>query len=173
MIYKISGVWANHEGSMLLWVLMLSLFGVLISLFGRAVPVGMRATVLSVQAMIGVAFLAFILLTSNPFARLINPPMDGQGMNPLLQDIGVALHPPLLYLGYVGFSTAFSFAVAALVRGQVDPSWARWMRPWVLLAWAGLTAGIALGILVGLLRAGLGAASGSGTPWKTPASCPG
>lgn len=145
MIYKISGVWANHEGSMLLWVLMLSLFGVLISVFGRAVPVGMRATVLSVQAMIGVAFLAFILLTSNPFARLINPPMDGQGMNPLLQDIGVALHPPLLYLGYVGFSTAFSFAVAALLRGRVDPSWARWMRPWVLLAWAGLTAGIALG----------------------------
>ena len=145
MLYKITGVWANHEGSMLLWVLILSLFGVLISLFGRAVPVGMRATVLAVQAMIGVAFLAFILLTSNPFARLINPPLDGQGMNPLLQDPGVALHPPLLYLGYVGFSTAFSFAVAALVRGQVDPSWARWMRPWVLLAWSGLTAGIALG----------------------------
>ncbi|MHC0053794.1 heme lyase CcmF/NrfE family subunit [Actibacterium sp. D379-3] len=145
MLYKVTGVWANHEGSMLLWVLMLSLFGVLISVFGRIVPVAMRATVLSVQAMIGVAFLAFILLTTNPFARLINPPLDGQGMNPLLQDPGVAFHPPLLYLGYVGFSTAFSFAVAALVRGQVDPSWARWMRPWVLLAWSALTAGIALG----------------------------
>ncbi|WP_299351267.1 heme lyase CcmF/NrfE family subunit [uncultured Shimia sp.] len=145
MLYKVTGVWANHEGSMLLWVLILTLFGVLISIFGRSVPVTMRSVVLAVQAMIGVAFLLFILLTSNPFDRLPNPPLDGQGMNPLLQDIGVALHPPLLYLGYVGFSTAFSFAVAALVRGQVDPSWARWMRPWVLLAWAGLTAGIALG----------------------------
>jgi cytochrome c-type biogenesis protein CcmF len=145
MLYKVTGVWANHEGSMLLWVLILTLFGILIALFGRAVPVTMRATVLSVQAMIGTGFLAFILLTSNPFERILNPPMDGQGMNPLLQDPGVAFHPPLLYLGYVGFSTAFSFAVAALVRGQVDPSWARWMRPWVLLAWSGLTAGIALG----------------------------
>ncbi len=95
--------------------------------------------------MIGVAFLAFILFTSNPFDRLPSPPLNGQGMNPLLQDPGVAFHPPLLYLGYVGFSTAFSFAVAALVRGQIDPSWARWVRPWILLAWAGLTAGIALG----------------------------
>ena len=145
MLYKVTGVWANHEGSMLLWVLMLALFGVLVSLFGGAVPVPMRATVLAVQAMIGVAFLAFILFTSNPFIRLANPPLDGMGMNPLLQDPGVAFHPPLLYLGYVGFSTAFSFAVAGLVRGSVDPSWARWMRPWVLLAWAGLTAGIALG----------------------------
>ena len=145
MLYKVTGVWANHEGSMLLWVLILTLFGILISVFGRAVPVTMRATVLAVQAMIGVAFLAFILLTSNPFDRLPSPPLNGQGMNPLLQDIGVALHPPLLYLGYVGFSTAFSFAVAALVRGQIDPSWARWVRPWILLAWAGLTAGIALG----------------------------
>ncbi|UWQ90679.1 heme lyase CcmF/NrfE family subunit [Rhodobacteraceae bacterium M382] len=145
MLYKITGVWANHEGSMLLWVLMLALFGVLISVFGRIIPVAMRATVLAVQAMIGVGFYAFILLTSNPFERLPMPPMDGQGMNPLLQDPGVAFHPPLLYLGYVGFSTAFSFAVAALITGRVDPAWARWMRPWVLLAWSGLTAGIALG----------------------------
>ena len=145
MLYKITGVWANHEGSMLLWVLILALFGILVSIFGRAVPVPSRSIVLAVQAMIGVAFLSFILITSNPFIRLVNPPLDGQGMNPLLQDPGVAFHPPLLYLGYVGFSTAFSFAVAGLVRGNVDPSWARWMRPWVLLAWAGLTAGIALG----------------------------
>ena len=145
MLYKVSGVWANHEGSMLLWVLMLALFGVLISVFGRMIPVVMRSTVLSVQAMIGVGFYAFILITSNPFLRVATPPLDGQGMNPLLQDPGVALHPPLLYLGYVGFSTAFSFAVAALITGRVDPAWARWMRPWVLIAWAGLTAGIALG----------------------------
>lgn len=145
MLYKVTGVWANHEGSMLLWVLILTLFSVLIAFFGKAIPVSVRSIVLAVQAMIGVGFLAFILLTSNPFERIANPPLDGQGMNPLLQDPGVAFHPPLLYLGYVGFSTAFSFAIAALVRGQVDPSWARWMRPWILLAWSGLTAGIALG----------------------------
>ncbi|MCY4288900.1 MAG: heme lyase CcmF/NrfE family subunit [Aestuariivita sp.] len=145
MLYKVTGVWANHEGSMLLWVLMLSLFGAMIARFGRTIPLIMRSTVLSVQAMIGVAFLLFILLTSNPFHRLTNPPLDGEGMNPLLQDPGVAFHPPLLYLGYVGFSTAFAFAVAALILGRIDPAWARWMRPWVLLAWSGLTAGIALG----------------------------
>ena len=145
MLYKVTGVWANHEGSMLLWVLMLALFGVLISLFGRVIPVELRARVLAVQAMIGVGFYLFILLTSNPFERIAGPPLDGQGMNPLLQDPGVAFHPPLLYLGYVGFSTAFSFAIAALMTGRVDPAWARWMRPWVLLAWSALTAGIALG----------------------------
>ncbi len=145
LLYKITGVWANHEGSMLLWVLMLSLFGTMITHFGRTIPLIMRSTVLAVQAMIGVAFLLFILLTSNPFHRLTNPPLDGEGMNPLLQDPGVAFHPPLLYLGYVGFSTAFAFAVAALILGRIDPAWARWMRPWVLLAWSGLTAGIALG----------------------------
>ncbi len=145
MLYKVTGVWANHEGSMLLWVLMLALFGGLISVFGRAVPASMRATVLAVQGSIGVGFLAYILLTSNPFDRLALPPLDGRGMNPLLQDPGVAFHPPMLYLGYVGFSTAFSFAVAALIRGRVDPAWARWLRPWVLIAWASLTLGIALG----------------------------
>ncbi|MCY4303140.1 MAG: heme lyase CcmF/NrfE family subunit [Aestuariivita sp.] len=145
MLYKVTGVWANHEGSMLLWVLMLSLFGALIAVFGRSIPIAMRATVLSVQAMVGVGFYLFILLTSNPFDRITSPPLDGQGMNPLLQDPGVAFHPPLLYLGYVGFSIAFSFAVAALILGRVDAAWARWMRPWVLLAWSGLTAGIALG----------------------------
>ena len=145
MLYKITGTWANHEGSMLLWVLMLSLFGVLIAVLGRTIPAAMRAVVLAVQAMIGAGFYIFILLTSNPFERLGAPPINGQGMNPLLQDPGVAIHPPLLYLGYVGFSTAFSFAIAALITGRVDPAWARWMRPWVLLAWSGLTAGIALG----------------------------
>ena len=145
MLYKVTGVWANHEGSMLLWVLMLSLFGVLISVFGKMIPIIMRSTVLAVQAMIGIGFYLFLLLTSNPFQRVLNPPLDGQGMNPLLQDPGVAFHPPLLYLGYVGFSTAFSFAVAALILKRVDPAWARWMRPWVLIAWSGLTAGIALG----------------------------
>ncbi|WP_421849050.1 heme lyase CcmF/NrfE family subunit [Oricola sp.] len=144
-LYKVTGVWANHEGSMLLWVLILALFGILISVFGRMIPVTIRSLVLATQAMIGTGFLAFIILTSNPFVRIPNPPLDGQGMNPLLQDPGVAFHPPLLYVGYVGFSTAFSFAVAALISGRVDPSWARWMRPWILLAWAGLTAGIALG----------------------------
>lgn len=146
MLYKVTGVWANHEGSMLLWVLMLALFGALISFFGRGVPAAMRAAVLAAQAMVGVGFYLFLLLTSNPFERLVERvPLDGQGMNPLLQDPGVAFHPPLLYLGYVGFSTAFSFAVAALILGRVDPAWARWIRPWVLLAWSGLTAGIALG----------------------------
>ncbi|MDJ0641044.1 MAG: cytochrome c biogenesis protein CcsA, partial [Paracoccaceae bacterium] len=145
LIYKVSGVWANHEGSMLLWVLMLAFFSVLISVFGKVIPAVTRSAVLAVQAMVGVGFYLFILLTSNPFERLALPPLDGQGMNPLLQDPGVAFHPPLLYLGYVGFSAAFSFAVAALITGRVDPAWARWMRPWVLLAWSGLTAGIALG----------------------------
>ena len=145
LLYKVTGVWANHEGSMLLWVFILTLFGALISLFGRGIPTALRATVLAIQSAVGVGFFAYILLTSNPFARLPVPPLDGQGMNPLLQDPGVAFHPPMLYLGYVGFSTAFSFAVAALIRGRVDPSWARWMRPWILIAWAGLTLGIALG----------------------------
>ncbi|MCC2112287.1 MAG: cytochrome c biogenesis protein CcsA, partial [Hyphomicrobiales bacterium] len=145
MIYKISGVWANHEGSMVLWVFILALFGALISLFGGNIPLSMRARVLAVQGLIGFGFLAFILMTSNPFLRVGNPPIDGRGMNPLLQDPGIAFHPPFLYLGYVGFSTAFSFAVGALIAGRIDPSWARWMRPWILIAWAGLTLGIALG----------------------------
>ena len=145
LIYRVTGVWANHEGSMLLWVLVLSLFGAAVATLGRTIPLAMRARVLAVQAMTGIGFLAFVLLTSNPFERLEVPPIAGQGMNPLLQDPGIALHPPFLYLGYVGFSTAFSFAIAALLSGRVDPSWARWVRPWVLAAWAALTFGIALG----------------------------
>ncbi len=145
MLYKVSGVWGNHEGSMLLWVLVLSLFSAAVALFGRNLPPTLKARVLAVQAMVGLAFLAFIIFTSNPFARLDPAPPNGAGLNPLLQDPGLAFHPPLLYLGYVGFSMAFSFAVAALIEGKVDAAWARWVRPWTLAAWSFLTAGIALG----------------------------
>ncbi|MHA1547080.1 MAG: heme lyase CcmF/NrfE family subunit [Alphaproteobacteria bacterium] len=145
LIYKISGVWGNHEGSMLLWVLILALFGVLIAAFGGNLAPAFRARVLAVQAMIGTAFLLFIILTSNPFIRLSPVPIDGRDLNPLLQDPGLAFHPPFLYLGYVGFSVAFSFAIAALIEGRVDAAWARWVRPWTLAAWIFLTMGIALG----------------------------
>ncbi|TVQ55688.1 MAG: heme lyase CcmF/NrfE family subunit [Rhodobacteraceae bacterium] len=145
MIYKISGVWGNHEGSLLLWVLILALFGALVAWFGQGIPAGLKARALAVQAMISAGFLAFLLFTSNPFTRLFPPPLDGQDLNPLLQDIGLALHPPLLYVGYVGLSMAFSFAAAALIEGRVDAAWARWVRPWALAAWAALTAGIGLG----------------------------
>ena len=145
MIYKISGVWGNHEGSMLLWVLILSLFGAAAAAFGGNLPPSLRARVLGVQASIGAAFYAFILFTSNPFLRLANPPFDGRDLNPLLQDPGLAFHPPFLYLGYVGLSMAFSFAIAALIEGRVDAAWARWVRPWTLAAWMFLTVGIALG----------------------------
>jgi len=144
-LYKVSGVWGNHEGSMLLWVLILALFGAAVAAFGRNLPPPLRARVLAVQAMTGVAFLAFIVFTSNPFERLNPAPLDGRDLNPLLQDPGLAFHPPFLYLGYVGLSTTFSFAVAALIEGRVDPAWARWVRPWTLGAWATLTLGIALG----------------------------
>ncbi len=145
MLYKISGLWGNHEGSMLLWVLIVSLFGAMAAWFGGNLPPTLRARVLSVQAAIGVAFYAFILFTSNPFLRLAVPPFDGEDLNPLLQDPGLAFHPPFLYLGYVGLSMSFSFAVAALIEGRVDAAWARWVRPWTLAAWIFLTIGIALG----------------------------
>ena len=145
MLYKVAGVWGNHEGSMVLWVLILALFGCAVALFGRNLPPTLRARVLSVQAMIGVGFLLFIIATSNPFTRVDPAPLDGTDLNPLLQDPGLAFHPPFLYFGYVGFSMAFSFAVAALIEGRIDPAWARWVRPWTLAAWSGLTLGIALG----------------------------
>ena len=145
MLYKITGVWGNHEGSMLLWVLILSLFGASASWFGANLPVILKTRVLSVQGAIGVAFLAFIIFTSNPFERVQIPPFDGQDLNPLLQDPGLAFHPPFLYLGYVGLSMAFSFAVAALIEGKIDAAWGRWVRPWTLAAWIFLTIGIALG----------------------------
>jgi cytochrome c-type biogenesis protein CcmF len=145
MLYKVSGVWGNHEGSMLLWVLCVALFGASAAWFGGGLPPRLKARVLAVQGAIGAAFLGFILFTSNPFLRLAMPPFDGQDLNPLLQDIGLAFHPPFLYLGYVGLSMAFSFAVAALIEGRVDAAWARWVRPWTLAAWIFLTIGIALG----------------------------
>ncbi len=151
LIYKISGVWGNHEGSMLLWLLILVIFSALVAIFGRNLPETLKANVLGVQAWISSAFLLFILLTSNPFARaasvasLVPTPAEGRDLNPVLQDIGLAIHPPLLYLGYVGFSVSFSFAVAALLDGRIDAAWARWVRPWTLMAWMFLTAGIAMG----------------------------
>ncbi len=144
-IYKISGVWGNHEGSMLLWVLILAIFGALVALFGRSLPAMLRALVLSVQGMIALAFLAFILLTSNPFARLDPAPFEGRDLNPVLQDFGLAVHPPMLYMGYVGFSIVFSFAAAALIQGKIDAAWARFVRPFALVAWGFLTLGIAMG----------------------------
>lgn len=145
MLYKISGTWGNHEGSMLLWVLIVTLFGAMAAWFGGNLPPTLKARVLSVQAAIALAFFGFILFTSNPFLRLETPPFDGQDLNPLLQDPGLAFHPPFLYLGYVGLSMTFSFAVAALMEGRVDAAWGRWVRPWTLAAWIFLTIGIALG----------------------------
>ena len=145
LLFKITGTWGNHEGSMLLWVLILSVFGALVAVFGRNLPASLRANVLAVQGFIGATFLLFILTTSNPFTRLIPAPIEGRDLNPVLQDIGLAIHPPLLYLGYVGFSIAFSFAAAALIEGRIDAAWARWVRPWTLAAWMCLTAGIAMG----------------------------
>ncbi len=144
-IYKISGVWGNHEGSMLLWVLILAIFGALVALFGRSLPRTLRANALAVQGLISVAFLLFILLTSNPFQRLTPAPFEGRDLNPILQDPGLAIHPPILYLGYVGFSIVFSFAAAALIEGRIDAAWARFVRPFALVAWGFLTVGIAAG----------------------------
>jgi cytochrome c-type biogenesis protein CcmF len=145
LIYKISGVWGNHEGSMLLWVLILSLFGAAVWLFGRKLPLDLRAAVLSVQGAILATFAVFIVATSNPFLRIAEAPAEGRGLNPILQDPALAIHPPLLYTGYVGFSMAFSFAIAALILGRVDSAWARWVRPWTLAAWIFLTLGIGVG----------------------------
>ena len=145
LIYRISGVWGNHEGSMLLWVLILALFGAAVAAFGSNLPTTLRANVLSVQASIALAFLLFILLTSNPFTRLDPVPLDGRGLNPILQDPALAFHPPFLYAGYVGFSMAYSFAIAGLIEGRTDAAWARWVRPWTLAAWMCLTVGIAMG----------------------------
>ena len=145
LIYKITGVWGNHEGSMLLWVSILALFGALVAAFGNNLPLTLRARVLAVQAWVAGAFYLFILTTSNPFLRLPHPPIEGRDLNPVLQDIGLAVHPPMLYLGYVGFSISFSFAIAALLEGRIDAAWARWVRPWTLMAWIFLTLGIAMG----------------------------
>ena len=145
LLYKISGTWGNHEGSMVLWVLILALCGGAVAGFGSNLPSALQARVLAVLALIAAGFLGFILATSNPFDRVWPPPADGQGLNPILQDPGLAFHPPLLYLGYVGFAVTYAFAVAALLEGRVDAAWGRWVRPWALAAWSFLTLGIALG----------------------------
>ncbi len=145
MIYKIAGVWGNHEGSMVLWVLMLALFGSAVATYGTNLPKELQANVLAVQGSIAAAFLLFIIVASNPFTRLDPAPFDGRGLNPVLQDPALAFHPPFLYAGYVGFSMAFSFAAAALIDGRIDAAWARWVRPWTLAAWMCLTLGIAMG----------------------------
>ena len=145
LLYKVSGSWGSHEGSMVLWVLILALCGGAVAAFGQGLPSVLHARVQAVLALVGVGFLAFILATSNPFDRVWPPAPDGQGLNPILQDPGLAFHPPLLYLGYVGFAVTFAFAVAALLEGRVDAAWGRWVRPWALAAWSFLTLGIALG----------------------------
>jgi cytochrome c-type biogenesis protein CcmF len=144
-IYRLSSLWGNHEGSMILWVSILAFFGALVAAFGTNLPATLKADALAVQAWIAAAFELFILTTSNPFLRIPNAPFEGRDLNPILQDPGLAFHPPLLYLGYVGFSIAFSFAIAALIEGRIDAAWARWVRPWVLGAWMCLTLGIAGG----------------------------
>ncbi len=145
MMFKVSGAWGSHEGSMLLWILILTFFGALVAAFGANLPATLKANVIAVQGWIGAAFLLFVLTTSNPFARIDPAPIEGRDLNPILQDIGLAVHPPMLYLGYVGFSICFSFAVAALIDGRIDAAWARWVRPWTLAAWLFLTGGIAMG----------------------------
>src|SRR5271166_6397638 len=145
MLYKVSGAWGSHEGSMMLWVFMLALFGGLVAFFGRALPPSLRARTLAIQGLLGFGTLLFIIATSDPFARLFPVPADGRDLNPLLQDPGLAFHPPFLYFGYVGFSITYSFAIAALIEGRVGAQWARWVRPWALTAWCGLTIGVAMG----------------------------
>ncbi|HHJ36236.1 MAG TPA: heme lyase CcmF/NrfE family subunit [Gammaproteobacteria bacterium] len=145
LMYRISGVWGSHEGSLLLWTLILSLWTIAVAVYSRNLPEILMARVLAVMAMISTGFLAFMLFTSNPFERIFPTPLDGTELNPLLQDPGLAIHPPMLYMGYVGFSVAFAFAVAALLGGKLDATWARWSRPWTTIAWSFLTLGIALG----------------------------
>jgi cytochrome c-type biogenesis protein CcmF len=145
MVYKFSAVWGGHEGSLLLWMLMLSGWTLAVSLFSRTLPLAMVSRVIGVLGLVAFGFMLFILLTSNPFERLLPAAADGSDLNPLLQDPGLVIHPPMLYMGYVGFSVAFAFAIAALLSGQLDAAWARWSRPWTIAAWCFLTLGIALG----------------------------
>ena len=145
LMYRISGVWGSHEGSLLLWSLILSVWTIAVAVYSKNLPEVLMARVLAVMAMISTGFLAFMLFTSNPFERIFPAPLDGSELNPLLQDPGLIIHPPMLYMGYVGFSVAFAFAVAALLGGKLDATWARWSRPWTTIAWSFLTFGIALG----------------------------
>ncbi|WP_224701748.1 heme lyase CcmF/NrfE family subunit [Devosia aquimaris] len=145
LIYKISGVWGNHEGSMVLWISILVTFGAMVAAFGRRLPNDLLTLVLATQSLLTAAFAGFTIFTSNPFLRISPAPLEGNDLNPVLQDIGLAIHPPLLYAGYVGFSICFSFAIAALISGRIDQAWARWVRPWTMLSWVFLTLGIAMG----------------------------
>jgi len=145
LLYRVAGTWGSHEGSMLLWCLALTGCGAAVAAFGRDLPAGLKALTVAVQGLLGVVFLAYTVFASNPFVRMVQPPVEGRSLNPLLQDPALAFHPPALYLGYVGMSVVFSFAVAALIEGRVDAAWARWVRPWTLAAWAALTVGITLG----------------------------
>jgi cytochrome c-type biogenesis protein CcmF len=145
MFYKVSAVWGGHEGSMLLWVFLLALWALAVAAFSRRLPQATVSNVLGVMGLVSVGFLLFLLLTSNPFERLIPAAPDGRDLNPLLQDPGMAIHPPMLYMGYVGFAVAFAFAISALISGRLDAAWARWSRPWTTVAWMFLTLGIALG----------------------------
>ena len=172
LIYRISGVWGGHEGSILFWCFISALWIGAVAVFSKALPQVLLARVLSILGFISVGFLLFVLLTSNPFERLFPVPLDGASLNPLLQDPGMAIHPPMLYLGYVGVSVAFAFAVAALIGGQLDAATLRWMRPWTNIAWMFLTIGISLGSWWAYYEL-VGVAGGSGTPSKMPRSCPG
>ncbi|MES3030032.1 MAG: heme lyase CcmF/NrfE family subunit [Pseudomonadota bacterium] len=145
LLYRVAGTWGSHEGSMLLWCLALTGCGAAVAAVGRDLPAGLKTLTISVQGVLGIVFLAYTVFASNPFVRLLQPPVEGRSLNPLLQDPALAFHPPMLYLGYVGMSVVFSFAVAALIEGRVDAAWARWVRPWTLGAWSALTVGITLG----------------------------
>ncbi len=144
-LYLISGVWGAHEGSLLLWGLVLTIWTALVAQFSKSIPAATLARVLGVMGLVSIGFILFLLVTSNPFERLFPAPLEGRDLNPLLQDPGLAIHPPMLYMGYVGFSVAFAFAIAALLEGRLDAAWARWSRPWTSMAWMFLTLGIALG----------------------------
>ena len=171
LLYKITGTWGNHEGSIILWALILALCGGSVALFGRNLPGLLRARVIGVLGGTSVGFLLFSLLTSNPFMRLWPAPADGRDMNPLLQDPGLAFHPPILYAGYVGFAVPFAFAIAALLEGRVDASWGRWVRPWTLASWCLLTGGIALGSWWAYYELGWGGFWSVWILWKTPRCC--
>jgi cytochrome c-type biogenesis protein CcmF len=145
LLFKVAGAWGSHEGSMLLWCLVLTGYGAAMALFGHSLPPRLRAYAVAVQGALGVLFLAYTVFASNPMARLIDPPVEGRSLNPLLQDWALAVHPPFLYAGYVGFSVVYSLAMAALIDGKIDAAWARWVRPWTLAAWSLLTVGITLG----------------------------
>jgi len=145
VMYKISSVWGGHEGSLLLWTMFLAMWSAAVALFSRAMPLIMRGRVIAVMGLVSVGFLLFLLLTSNPFDRMFPAALEGRSLNPLLQDFGLIIHPPMLYMGYVGFSVAFAFAIAAMLGGRLDSAWAKWSRPWTIIAWVFLTVGIALG----------------------------